>query len=150
MNTQSNDCFTAFVGIDWADTKHDICVQAAGSVERQFDCIQHKVDHIEQWVLDLHQRFGGPIAIAVELAKGPIVYALQKYDFLVIFPIHALTLARYRQAFSPSGAKDDPTDAECALELLLHHPDQFKATTPPKCDHASPGDTGRTTQTLGE
>jgi transposase len=130
MNTQSNDCFTAFVGIDWADTKHDICVQAAGSVERQFDCIQHKVNHIEQWVLDLHQRFGGPIAIAVELSKGPIVYALQKYDFLVIFPIHALTLARYRQAFSPSGAKDDPTDAECALELLLHHPDQFKPLHP--------------------
>jgi transposase len=81
-------------------------------------------------VLALHKRFGGPIAIAVELAKGPIVYALQKYDFLVIFPIHPLTLAKYRQAFSPSGAKDDPTDAEFALDLLLHHPDYFKPLQP--------------------
>lgn len=130
MNSQSNDLFTAFIGIDWADTKHDVCVQAAGSSEREFDCIQHQVDHIEQWVLALHKRFGGPIAIAVELSKGPIVYALQKYDFLVIFPIHAATLASYRQAFSPSGAKDDPTDAEFALDLLLHHPDRFKPLRP--------------------
>lgn len=31
-------------------------------------------------------------------------------------------LARYRQAFSPSGAKDDPQDAELALELMLRYP----------------------------
>jgi transposase len=130
MNSQSNNSFTAYVGIDWADTKHDVCIQAAGSDEREFDCIQHKTDHIEQWVLGLHKRFGGFIAIAVELSKGPIVYALQKYDFVVIFPIHPLTLARYRQAFSPSGAKDDPTDAEFALDLLLHHPDHFKPLQP--------------------
>jgi hypothetical protein len=42
------------------------------------------------------------------------VYALQKYDFIVLFPINPATLARYRQAFKPSGAKDDPTDAELA------------------------------------
>ena len=130
MNSQSNDSFTAYVGVDWADTKHDVCVQGAGSSEREFGCIQHQVDDIQQWVLALHKRFGGPIAIAVELAKGPIVYALQKYDFLVIFPIHPLTLARYRQAFMPSGAKDDPTDAEFALDLLLHHPDYFNPLQP--------------------
>ena len=70
------------------------------------------------------------IAIAVELSKGPIVYALQKYDFLVIFPIHPLTLAKYRQAFRPSGAKDDPTDAEFGLDLLLHHPDRLQPLQP--------------------
>jgi hypothetical protein len=36
----------------------------------------------------LHQRFGGPIALALELAKGPIVSALQKYDFFTLFPIN--------------------------------------------------------------
>jgi len=130
MNSQDSNSFTAYVGIDWADTKHDICIQAADSDKRQFDCIQHKPDEIEQWAIAMHKRFGGPIAIAVELSKGPIVYALQKYDFLVIFPIHPLTLAKYRQAFSPSGAKDDPTDAEFGLDLLLHHPDRFKPLRP--------------------
>ena len=68
--------------------------------------------------------------MALELSKGPIVYALQKYDFLVLFPINPSTLAKYRQAFKPSGAKDDPTDAELALDLLLCHPERFKPLKP--------------------
>ena len=130
MNTQSNNSFTVYVGIDWADTKHDICIQPADSDQREFDRIQHQTDDIEQWACAMHERFGGPIAIAVELSKGPIIYALQKYDFLVIFPVNPSTLAKYRQAFSPSGAKDDPSDAEYILDLLLHHPDRFTPLRP--------------------
>jgi hypothetical protein len=36
-------------------------------------------------------------------------------------------LAQYRKAFSPSGAKDDPTDAELALDLMLRYPNKIKA-----------------------
>ncbi len=39
-------------------------------------------------------------------------------------------MAKYRQAFKPSRAKDDPTDAEYALELLLHHRDVLKPLKP--------------------
>jgi transposase len=122
--------FTAHVGIDWADTKHDICLQAAGSDQREFDCIPHDVSRIDEWAKALHQRFGGTIAIAVELAKGPIVYALQKYDFFVIFPINPWTLAKYRITFKPSRAKDDPTDAEAALDLVTRHPERFAPLHP--------------------
>jgi transposase len=52
--------------------------------------------------------------------------ALQRYDFLVLFPINPNTLANYREAFALSHAKDDPTDAECALGLLLRHRDRLK------------------------
>src|SRR5450759_1365659 len=117
--------FTAHVGIDWADAKHDVCLQAADSEQREFDRFAHQVGSIDQWAKSLHQRFGGPIAVALELAKGPIVYALQKYDFLVLFPINPLTLAKHREAFKPSRAKDDPSDAEMALDLLVHHPERF-------------------------
>jgi transposase len=68
--------------------------------------------------------------VALELTKGPIVYALQKYDFIVLFPVNPATLARYRQAFRPSGAKDDPSDAELALDLLICHRDKFTALQP--------------------
>ena len=117
--------YTAIVGIDWADKKHDVCVQSQTSNNREFGQIPHKVDKIDEWARSLYQRHGGPMAVALELSKGPIVAALQKYDFLVIYPINPTTLARYRQAFNPSGAKDDPTDAELALDLLLHHPERF-------------------------
>jgi hypothetical protein len=105
-------------------------LQAAGSDRREFDCIPHQVPRIDEWAKALHQRFGSPIAIALELTKGPVVYALQKYDFFVLFPINPSTLAKYRVAFKPSRAKDDPTDAEMALDLLLHHPERFRPLQP--------------------
>lgn len=126
----SNIEFTAFVGLDWADSKHDICVQAAACEAREFDRFPHKVAAIDEWAHSMHQRFGGQIAVALELAKGPIVYALQKYDFFVLFPINPSMLAKYRQAFKPSRAKDDPTDAELALDLLLRHRERFQPLKP--------------------
>ena len=121
--------FKAFVGLDWADKKHDICIQAADSSEREFYQIQHTVDDIEQWACSLRDRFNGRIAVAVELSKGPIIYALQRFDFITIFPVNPTTLARYRNTFTLSSAKDDPTDAEFALELMLRYPDKVLPLT---------------------
>ena len=126
--------FTAYVGIDWADTKHDVCLQATGNALREFDCIAHQVADIDRWAQSLRQRFGAPIAVALELTKGSIVYALQKYDFFVLFPINPSTLAKYREAFKPSRAKDDPTDAELALDLLIRHPERFTPLQPQSRD----------------
>jgi hypothetical protein len=70
------------------------------------------------------------VAVCLELTKGPLVYALQKYDFLVLFPVNPATLAKYREAFAPSHAKDDPTDVEYQFELLVLHRDKLKALNP--------------------
>ena len=122
--------FKAIIGLDWADKKHDVCVQATASGQRKTYQIQHKAEKIDAWARALYRRYGGPIAVALELSKGPIVSALQKYDFFVIFPIDPTMLANYRKTFTPSGAKDDPTDAELALDLLLCHPDHFQPLKP--------------------
>jgi transposase len=77
------------------------------------------------------ERFGGaPVAVSVELQEGPIVWALLEHDFIVMFPVKPTTVARYRSAFRPSGAKDDPTDAEVILELLLRHRDKLERLQP--------------------
>ena len=78
----------------------------------------------------MHQRFGGPIAVVLELSKGPLVSALQKYDFFVLFPLNPSMLAKYREAFKPSRAKDDPTDAELAVDLVLGHREHFNPLPP--------------------
>ena len=123
--------FAAFIGIDWADAKHDICLQAAGTAKRECSILDHQPEAIDEWVSTLRTRFKGqPIAICLELKKGPIVSALRQHDFLVLFPVNPLTLARYREAFTPSQAKDDPTDAELQLELLLKHRDKLKPLQP--------------------
>jgi transposase len=94
---------------------------------QEYTVLAHRPDTIEAWALLLKQRFHGqPVAVCLELTKGPLVYALQKYDFLVLFPANPVTLAKYRQAFTPSNAKDDPSDARLLLELLMQHGDKLK------------------------
>jgi transposase len=118
--------FAAFIGIDWADKKHDICLAVAGSDERERSVVEHRPAALRGWAESLRERFGGaPIAVCLELSRGPIVSALLEHDVFVLFPVQPTTLARYRNAFTPSRAKDDPTDAEFALELLLRHPEKL-------------------------
>ena len=130
MNEQEVIGYSVYVGIDWADKKHDVCICPRDSQTREFDVIRHRAESIDAWVKGLYQRYGGRIAIAVELSKGPIVSALQKYDFIDIFPVNPASLAKYREAFQPSRAKDDPTDAELAVDMLLRHPEHFKVLKP--------------------
>ena len=99
--------FTALVGIDWSDKKHDFCLQGAGSQQRELGVVAHRPEVIEHWARALYQRFGGPIAVCLEIAKGPLVHALQRYEFIVLFPVNPATIAKYREAFVPSRAKDD-------------------------------------------
>ena len=120
--------FAAFVGIDWADRKHDVCLQVAGSETCEVSILEHRPTAIEAWARKLRERFDGHrVAVCLELSQGPIVSALLEHDIFVIFPVNPSTLAKYRRAFAPSGAKDDPTDAALALELLRRHPEKLPA-----------------------
>jgi Transposase/Transposase IS116/IS110/IS902 family len=121
----------AFIGIDWADAKHDICLHVTGSATRELDVLEHRSDTIDAWVSTWRTRFSGqPMAICLELQKGPLVSALRQDDFLGRFPIPPRMLARSREAFTPSQAKADPTDAERLLELLFTHRDTLKPLQP--------------------
>jgi transposase len=131
MKPHAPEAFAAFIGLDWADAKHDVCLQAAGAERREFLVLEHRPEAIDAWVQTLRTRFHGqPVAVCLELNKGPIVSALRQYDFLVLFPVNPFTLARYREAFTPSRAKDDPTDAELQVEILLKHRDKLTPLTP--------------------
>jgi transposase len=131
MTQTSHDTCAAFLGIDWADARHEGCLQAAGTAK--WECFQreHTPEAIDAWVTTLRTRFHGhPVAVCRALDKGPLVSAVRTYDLLVLFPINPLRLARYREAFTPSRAKDDPTDAELQLALLLTQRDKLPPLTP--------------------
>ena len=53
MKPQPDNEFAAFVGIDWADRKHDICLQVANTERREFDVLVHRPDAIDQWACSL-------------------------------------------------------------------------------------------------
>jgi hypothetical protein len=131
MPPQACEAFAAFVGLDWADTTHDMCFQAAGTERRELLVLDHRPEAIDAWVQTLRTRFHGqPIAVCLERNKGPIVAALRPDDFLVLLPVNPFTLAKYRDALTPSHAKDDPTDAALQVELLLTHRDTLTPLSP--------------------
>ena len=129
MNTLS--AFVALIGIDWADRKHDICLRAENSTKLEFSVLSHTPEAITEWAGTLRKRFKGkPVAICLEARKGPLVYDLMKYDFITLFPANPQSVARYRRAFKPSRAKDDPSDAEVLLDLLERHSDKIPPWRP--------------------
>lgn len=121
----------ALVGIDWSDTKHDICLVDTQTGTQELSVIKHTPESLDEWARSLRTRFGGAkVAVCLEQSRGPLIYALLKYDFLILYPINPKTLARFREAFTPSRAKDDPRDAEYLVELLIHHRERLKAWRP--------------------
>jgi hypothetical protein len=76
MQHVSPEDFAAFVGLDWADATHDICLQAAGTEKREFLVLEHRPEAIDAWVRTLRARFNDPlIAVCLELKQGPMVSA---------------------------------------------------------------------------
>jgi len=123
--------FAALLGIDWSDTKHDLCLIDAAAGRRETSVLPHSPHRIDEWATGLRARYGGrPVAVCLEQSRGPLIYALLKYDFLTLYPVNPRTLARFREAFSPSRHKDDPPDAEHLAELLLHHRERLRAWHP--------------------
>jgi hypothetical protein len=103
--------WAAFAAIDWADQKHFWKLVAAGSQQPEQGELENTPEAVEEWAQALNQRFSGrPIAVCLEQSRGALLYMLVKYPHLVLFPVHPTTAARYRETFSPSGAKGDPGD----------------------------------------
>jgi hypothetical protein len=123
--------YAALFGIDWSDKKHDMCLIDPATGRRETAVLPHSPRQIEEWATSLRARFGGrPVAVCLEQSRGPLIYALLKYDFLTLYPVNPRTLARFREAFSPSRHKDDPPDAAFLAELLLHHRQRLRAWAP--------------------
>jgi transposase len=135
MKDFSIDNFAAIVGIDWADKKHDICELPVGTKDYQWSVISSKPNDLHAWATALEKRYPSQtIAVACELKKGPLIYALSRYEHLVIFPINPSTVAKYRKAFSLSGAKNDPGDAYLQTEILEKHMDKIHPIEPESAD----------------
>jgi hypothetical protein len=123
--------FAALIAIDWADQKHVWAMEIPGQTKSQTGSLSHTPEAIDAWAAELATRFGGqPIAVALEQSRGPLVFMLTKYPHLIIYPVHCSTLANYRKSFRPSGAKDDPIDAQLILDILVRHRDKLRPLRP--------------------
>jgi transposase len=123
--------YAAFVGIDWADEEHAVVLIDAASGRSEERSLDQQPAALSEWADELRRRFGGRlVAVCLEQSRGALVYALMKYEFLVLFPVNPKQLARYREAFYPSGGKDDPTDAALLVEFLHKNQGRLRGWRP--------------------
>lgn len=122
----------AAIGIDWASDHHDLALAPlapSGPVE-EFQ-LAHTPEALRAWLAALATRFpGGVIGIAIETSNGPLVNVLLEAPFIVLYPVNPRSLHRFREAFSPNGAKDDAPDARLLLTLLLQHRERLTPWQP--------------------
>lgn len=127
----STNEYAAFIAIDWADEKHSFGLQAADQTKKETGTLEQKPEVIGPWLAGLRERFGNrPIAVALEQSRGALIHHLLSYDFLVLYPIHPNTVAKFREAFTFCGAKSDPLDTDQILEILTKHRDKLKPLAP--------------------
>lgn len=100
-----------YVGIDWADDKHDIMVLDEAGQQVGKCQVQHTVEGLGE-LSDFLQAISGPerkaeLACIVETNHGLLISALLEAGFAV-YPVNPNTIDRRRSA---SGAKTDQIDA---------------------------------------
>jgi transposase len=128
MNTSD---VAAWIGIDWSDQKHAVCLQARDASCHECRDVEQSAEALSAWVAELRIRFGGRlVAICIEQSRGALIFALMKYDFLALYPINPKQLARYREALHPSGSKDDPSDAQLLMQFMRDYRGKLRRWQP--------------------
>jgi len=121
----------AWVGIDWADENHAVCIRPAEGGPDESLCVTNTAAELHQWVRTLQRRFDDrPVAVCFEKTRNLLVNVLVQYDFIVLYPVNPAMVTKYREAFAPSGAKDDDGDSATMLDLLCTHQAKLTAWVP--------------------
>ena len=120
-NTMNTECYAAELAFDWGDQTHAFALQGAGA-KIETGSLGASPESLHGWMEQLGERFKGqPVALAVEAGRNALMHALLAYPWLVIYPVHPATSQHFREAFVPSGAKDDLPDALVLLNILTQH-----------------------------
>jgi transposase len=125
------DDIVAWIGMDWADEAHEVCEYRVESASKDKYAVEHRAESLQEWVNQLRTRYGGKrVAVVLEQARGGLIYALMSTDFISIYAVNPQSLAQFRKALYPSGAKSDPPDAELLEEMVRQNPQRFRAWVP--------------------
>lgn len=127
----SESQYGAFVGWDWADREHQICLRDATTGQVEQTTISGTPESLHEWASTIRQRYPGKkIAICIESSRGAVVWAFMSYDHLVLYPVNPKSAASFREAFYPSGKKDDPVDGEVLSLMVEKHHDKLRPLQP--------------------
>ena len=119
----------AWVGVDWADRKHEVSIYEVATSRQQRLELEQSPEALSEWIGQLRLRYGsrGQVAVVLEQGRGALLNVLMGCEFVVLYVINPKSLSRYREAFYGSGAKSDPVDAELMREMVRQNPERFRA-----------------------
>jgi transposase len=125
-----------FVGDDWAEDHHDVEIQDADGRRLARRRLPEGLAGMSQlhgllavcmpgeWADLAEGEAASRVKIGIETERGPWVQALVAAGYEV-FPLNPLSVARYRERHSTSGAKSDSADAHLLAEIVrfdrAHH-----------------------------
>jgi len=108
-----------FVGIDWAEKHHDVCIVDKEGIILARGRVADGVEGISK----LHEMVAAHIeepeeaVVGIETDRGLLVGAFVAAGYEV-FAINPLSVNRYRDRHSTSGAKSDPGDAKLLADIV--------------------------------
>ena len=107
-----------FIGVDWGNSHHQLCVlDAAGRIKHQRK-FTHDVAGLRD-LLDQLQRHGPVTGIAIERSEGLLVESLQQQGFR-LFCVSPKMAARARERYRLAPTKSDAFDAFVLADSLRH------------------------------
>ena len=121
-----------FAGVDWGSQTHQACVlDTTGKVlgERAFEHGGQGLSDMADWLCSFAAGEAGAVGVAVETPRGPVVESLMERGFAV-HSINPKQLDRFRDRFSPAGAKDDRRDARVLASALRTDPHCLRRLEP--------------------
>jgi len=124
-----------FVGVDWATRAHEVCaLDGSGRLlgRREFPNTPEGLEAMLSWMVDRAAGDPTALAVAIERPDGLVVEALLDRR-IAVWTINPKQLDRFRDRFSPAGAKDDRRDARVLADALRTDGHAFRrvAADPP-------------------
>jgi transposase len=109
-----------FVGVDWATEAHQVCVVDRQGVVLKEREVEHSATGLAEFLQWIERLSGGAldaVAVGIEVPRGAVVETLLERG-IAVFAINPKQSDRFRDRFSPAGAKDDSRDALVIADSL--------------------------------
>jgi len=111
-----------FVGVDWAEVHHDVCIVDEGGGVLARKRIPDALAGVQQLHAMIAEHLGEEndaesVIVGIETERGLLVTALVAAGYQV-FAVNPLAASRYRERHHVSGAKSDPGDAKVLADLV--------------------------------
>ena len=120
------------VGIDWGSREHRTHVTDGAGAKLGVRSFSHDgagLAAMAEWILKATGARPQEIHVAIETPHGPVVESLMERGFR-LYALNPKQLDRFRDRFSPAGAKDDSRDAEVLASALRTDPHCFRPLDP--------------------